>query len=128
MLEDTRSQTTGFNWEILKSSGCGQTPDTAHSNAEEGTNSKELRKGADKTNPEFEDGDDNEVEYKRPFAAVSIREDAKYNLNDGTYQVHATIEAHEYLTAPTERSRSVNVIAVVWDTAVNPLISVILEK
>jgi len=72
-----------------------------------------LRKGADKTNPEFEDGDDNEVEYKRPFAAVSIGEDAEYNLNDGTYQVHATIEAHEYLTAPTERSRSVNVIAVV---------------
>jgi len=87
LLKNTRSQTTGFNWEILKSSRCSQTPDTTHSNTEEGANCEELREGIDETSPEFKQGDDDEVEYKRPFSAVSVGEDAEYNLSSATNQI-----------------------------------------
>jgi len=115
LLKNTRSQTTGFNWEILKSSGCGQTPDTTHSDTEEGANGEELREGTDKTNPEFKQGDDNKVEYERPFSAVSVGENAEYNLSGAKSDIGHDTRGHGHLTAPTERSRRVKVIAVVWE-------------
>lgn len=69
----------------------------------------------DKTRPEFEDGDEEQVENQWPFASIAVRDDTEDDLRT----LHVSCSSIRTicfwsLTAPAERKRSVRVMAVVY--------------
>lgn len=80
LLQDTTGKSTGFDWQVLKCSGRCEAPDSTHSDAEEGAKSEELLEGLHEAGSEFEDGDEDEIEYERPFPAKTVGENTKQDL------------------------------------------------
>lgn len=82
LLENTASNTTGFDGKILKGSGCGEAPNTTHANTKEGADCEELAESLDEASTELENGDEEEVSYKRPSSAETVGNNSKYQLGE----------------------------------------------
>jgi len=80
LLQEPRCDSACFNGEVFEGGGGGKTPDSTHADTEERAQGEELVEILYETCTELEDADEDEVEDERPFTAVAIRYDAKYDL------------------------------------------------
>lgn len=80
LLQYTRCKPTCFYGKIFERGGRGQAPNTSHGNAEEGPHNKELVEGLDEASAQLNRGAKEEICYKWPLPAITIRQDAKEDL------------------------------------------------
>lgn len=114
LLENAGSESTDLDGQVLKRGGGGKAPDSTHGDTKEGTDAEECREGSDEAGAEFEDSDEEEVCDEWPFAAETVRDDAKDDLKGGQESDFRRRRVWRWmLTAPTERKSKVSVIAVV---------------
>ena len=77
LLDDTTTNTTGFNGDAFEGGGSSQTPDTPHADTEETSRGEKLWEGLNETRAEGEDGDDEEIGDQWPLSPKSVGNEPK---------------------------------------------------
>ena len=83
LLQYAARETTRLNRKVLKTGRRGQAPDAAHGDTEERAQGEEFAEGLYEAGAEFENRDEEKVGDERPFASVTIRDNAEDDLIRG---------------------------------------------
>lgn len=88
LLQQTGDNTAGLGGTVLECRGGGVPVETAHRNPEQGAAGQELLVGLAEARAQFEDDEQDQIDNKRPFAAITIGRNTEDDRADGPQHEH----------------------------------------